>query len=205
MEPGSRLEAEAEQPREIDDLTLRRAQRGDERACRDLVVHYQRPVFALLGRMLCGSGRRGLLEDLARETFLRVFRELPRFSIIGAARLSSWILTIATRLALDELRRRRPGLVPLEAAARLPNGEGAVATAERRALGAAITRAAAELPPEARAVFLLRDFHDLQYQEIARALEIDLGTVKSRLWRARAAIRAAVAEVSDHASEVADE
>jgi RNA polymerase sigma-70 factor (ECF subfamily) len=192
MEPGSRLEAESEQPREIDDLTLRRAQRGDERACRDLVGHYQRPVFALLGRLLCGAGRRGQVEDLAQETFLRVFRELPRFTIMGAARLSTWILTIATRLALDELRRRRPALVPLRDAGEIPAPGRPDDVAERRDLCAAIERAAAGLPAESRAVLLLRDVHDLEYQEIARALEIDLGTVKSRLWRARAAIRAAV-------------
>ena len=205
MEPGSRLEAESAQPREIDDLTLRRAQRGEARACRDLVLHYQRPVFALLGRLLCGAGRRGVIEDQAQETFLRVFRELPRFSIIGAARLSTWILTIATRRALDELRRRRLPPARLLDAADIPSADRPDDVAERRDLCAAIERAAAALPAESRAVFLLRDFHDLEYQEIARALEIDLGTVKSRLWRARAAIRAAVVAAASAAPEASDE
>src|SRR5215831_16089459 len=95
---------------ELDDLTLARAQRGDEPACRTLVERYQRPVFALLGRM-CGHAR---VEDLAQETFLRVFRALPRFDRSGPARLSTWILTVATRLALDELRRRPLRTVELD-------------------------------------------------------------------------------------------
>src|SRR5262252_7490429 len=92
--------------REIDDVTLARAQRGEAAAWRSLVEHYQRPVFALLSRMLAPSGRATLVEDLAQETFLRAFRALPAFDHAGRARLSTWILTIATRLGIDELRRR---------------------------------------------------------------------------------------------------
>jgi RNA polymerase sigma-70 factor, ECF subfamily len=225
MEPGSRLGADETQPREIDDLTLRRAQRRDERACRALVSHYQRPVFALLDRMLCGCGRRGLVDELAQQTFLRVLRELPQFSIGGAARLSRWILTVAMDLALDEARRRpasallrdaadlpEPALLRdaadppepalLRDAADPPEPECSVAVAGQRDLGAVIRHAAAVLPAESRAVLLLHDYHEFEDQEIARILKIDLGTVKSRLWRARAAIRTAV---QGTASEAADE
>ena len=205
MEPGSRLEEESAQPREIDDLTLRRAQHGDERACHDLVVHYQRPVFSLLGRLLCGAGRKGVVEALAKETFLRVFRELPHFSIVRAARLSSWILTTAARLALDEARRGRLAPARLRDAAARSAPDGLDRVADRPDLATAIERAAAALPAESRAVLLLRDYHDLEYQEIARALEMDLDTVRSRLWRARAAIRAAVAAASSAASEASNE
>src|SRR5262249_45174452 len=62
---------------ELDDLTLARAQRGEEPAWRALVERYQRPVFALLSRMLSPVARRDLVEDLAQETFLRAFRALP--------------------------------------------------------------------------------------------------------------------------------
>ena len=171
---------------ELDDLTLQRARRGDARAFRALVEMYQRRVFALVGRML-GRGRASLVEDLAQETFLRVFRALPAFAPEGPARLSTWILTIAARLALDELARRRPVVLAQE--------PSAPPDAEARALGRAIERAVAALPPDFRAVFLLREYHDLDYDEIARALEIDLGTVKSRLSRARSQLRAALQEV----------
>src|SRR5687768_11343124 len=86
-----------EATRELDDAVLRRAQRGDEAAFRALVEQYQRPVHALVWRMLAGSGVRHRVEDLTQETFLRVYRALPRFDPGGAARLSSWILTIAAR------------------------------------------------------------------------------------------------------------
>jgi RNA polymerase sigma-70 factor (ECF subfamily) len=179
--------------RELDELTLRRAQRGEREACRALVARYQRPVFALLSRLL---HRRGAdLEDVAQETFLRVFRALPGWRSDGPARLSTWILTIATRLALDELARRPLQLAPLERALDMPAGTGADADLERRAVGAAIERAIAALGPDHQAVFLLRELHELDYDEIARALDIDVGTVKSRLSRARAALRTALAEV----------
>jgi len=171
-------------PDELDELTLRRAQRGEDRACRELVRAYQRRVFALLGRML---GQPALVEDLAQETFLRVFRALPAWSPSGPARLSTWILTIATRLALDELRKQRP-VQAMPQPTVLPE-------AEARALGRAIAQAVSQLPPDFRAVFLLREYHELEYDEIARALEIDLGTVKSRLSRAKAALREALKEV----------
>src|SRR5262245_58993116 len=175
--------------RELDDLTLLRAQRGEAAACRALVVKYQRPVFALLSRMLAPSGRLALVEDLAQETFLRAFRALSAFDRAGRARLSTWILTIATRLGIDELRKQAPS-EPLERASRVAAPGHSDARLEARA----IARALAELAPEYRAAFLLRELHDLEYAEIALALGIDLGTVKSRLFRARAALREALAE-----------
>ena len=173
-----------------DELTLRRAQRGDERAWRDLIGRFQRPVHALIWRMLAGRSR-DRVEDLVQETFVRVLRALPGFEPGGAATLSTWILTIATRLALNELRR--PELARL-AEADEPAGEGDVA---RRQLAAAIAKGVAALPPDQRAVIVLREFHGLDYAEIAAALELDLGTVKSRLSRARAALREALGGLHD--------
>jgi RNA polymerase sigma-70 factor (ECF subfamily) len=120
---------------------------------------------------------------------LRVFRALPGFRPAGPARLSSWILTIATRLALDELRRRRPlleGVVDEIPAIELD-------IADRRALGLALEAAIAALPVEHRATFLLRELHGLEYRAIAETLQIDIDSVKSRLFRARAALQQALA------------
>ena len=184
---------------ELDELSLVRAQRGEDAACRLLVTLYQRRVFALLSRLLGPAGRGALVEDLAQETFLRAFRALPQFERGGPARLSTWILTIATRLALDELKRHVPRLVPIDALARSVPAAGASASdeSERRALSGSLARAIAELGPEQRATFLLREVHELSYEEVAAALEVDLGTVKSRLSRAKSALRAALAEVHD--------
>jgi len=175
---------------EIDEITLARAKRGEERARRALVEAYQRRVHALLYRMLGGRG--DVAADLAQETFVRVFGALGRFAPDGAARLSTWILTIATRLALNELRRR-----PAEPIVEVEIGGGARPDREleRRALAAAVQRGIADLKPDHRAVLILREYHELEYEEIAAALELDVGTVKSRLSRARAALREALGEL----------
>jgi len=178
---------------ELDDLTLARARRGDREAFRELVERHEVQVFALLGRMLLGRG--ALVEDLAQETFLRVFTALHRFDPAGPARLGTWILTIATRLALDELKRRTPVATQLPGDLAADARTDADAAAERRALGGAIAQAVEALTPEQRAAFLLREHHGLEYGEIAEVLSIDLGTVKSRIARARTALRAALAEV----------
>ena len=186
-------ETGAGEPRaELDELTLRRAQRGEPAACRALVERYQRPVFALLHRML--GERRDRVEDLAQDTFLQVFRALAGFAPLGPARLSTWILTIASRRAIDELRRSaRASEVPLEEADPVAP-VGADDGARRSALAAQVAAAVAALSPEFRAAFLLRVYHGLEYGEIARALDIDMGTVKSRLARARADVRRALGE-----------
>src|SRR5262245_60722258 len=83
-------------PDEVDRETLRRCQAGEAAALRLFVTRYQRPVFALLSRLL-GPGPH--VEDLAQETFLRALRALSGFDLDGSARASTWLLTIATRLA----------------------------------------------------------------------------------------------------------
>ena len=173
----------------------RRAQRCDPKAIADWVRFYERPVHALLYRMLAPVGRAHACEDLSQEVFLRAFKALPRFDLDGPARLSTWLLTIATRLALNELRR--PCAVPrdFDPASVAAGADRPDTNAERRAIGAAIARALGGLEPEFRAPFVLREFHGLEYAEIAEALEIDLGTVRSRLSRARARLRTALQEL----------
>lgn len=185
-------EPEPEPPntaRELDGATLAAAQRGERWARRALVQTYQDRVHALTWRLLAGAGRRDEVEDLVQDALLRVFRALPSFTPMGPARLSTWILSIATRAVIDELRRRRPAAAALSLVEDLPGGERPDVHSERRSMGRAIARAVASLSPEVRAAFVLRAYHDLGYAEIARALEVEVGTVKSRLWRARAALQ----------------
>ena len=176
------VRAHASEP--LDEVTLRRAQRGDQRAWRDLIERYQGPVHTLIWRLLAGRSRHRV-EDLTQETFVRVLRALPRFDPGGAASLSTWILTIATRMTLNELRRPEPAALDREPA----SSERADADAERKRLGSAIAQGVAALPDAQRAVLVLREYHELDYAEIADVLELDIGTVKSRLNRARTALR----------------
>ncbi|MFN0250501.1 MAG: sigma-70 family RNA polymerase sigma factor [Kofleriaceae bacterium] len=177
---------------ELDQPAIRRAAQGDPVASRQLVERYQHRVFALISRMLWRQGR-ATIEDIAQDTFLRVFQSLGRFDLDGPAKLSTWILTIAARRSIDELRRMRP--VPTDDI-RGTSADRTDADVERKQLIAAIEAALAELSPELRAAFLLREYHGLEYTEIARSLGIELGTVKSRLARARTLLRERLAEVA---------
>ncbi len=181
--------AKRQAPTELDDAALRRAMRGDDAASRELVELYQTRVFALVSRMLSGRGR-ATIEDIAQDTFLVVFRKLSDFDPRGTAKLSVWILTIAARRAIDELRKQRPVLL-----ADVPERGASDDRMHRRDIALAIEAALRDLSPELRAAFLLREYHGLEYAEIAKALSIDLGTVKSRLSRARAGLRERLAEV----------
>ena len=179
--------------RELDAATVRRAQAGSAADQQALVQRYEKPVFALIGRMLIPRGRSTQVKDVAQDTFLRVLRSLPRFKTPGPARLSTWILTIATRAVFDELRRPRAVEEPLERAAGVAD-RNAERFADQVGLRGALVLALGALEPDRQAVVLLRDVHELEYEEIAEALQINVGTVKSRLNRARGALRAALSE-----------
>jgi RNA polymerase sigma-70 factor (ECF subfamily) len=171
---------------EIDRAILDRARAMDPIAMRAFVVRYQRQVFALLSRVM-GPGAH--VEDAAQETFLRAFRALPAFDPAGPARVSTWLLTIATRLALDEKRRKRFPTTELAAADAVPSGTTPETEHGRRELGAAIARAAAELSDDMRAAFVLADVHGFTMAEIAEALGIPENTAKTRVHRARQHMR----------------
>ncbi len=179
---------------ELDGVAIGRAARGEAVAAREFFECYHRQVHAFLWRMLSPHSSRALVEDLTQDTFLRAFKALPRFAPDGVARPSSWLLTIATRVALNELRRqrRRPDpTVDVELIA-IPGGSRPDEGVQRKALGALIARAVAALPADQRAVLLLREYHDRSLDEIARAIGVPIGTVQSRLARARAALRSAL-------------
>jgi RNA polymerase sigma-70 factor (ECF subfamily) len=141
-------------------------------------------VHALVWRMACAQGE-SHVADLVQDSLVRVLQALPRFDLAGPARLSTWILTIATRVVLNDRRRVTPPDAKLEPSACIDPAT-AVADVE---LGTAIANAVLELPENQRIAFVLRTYHDLDYGEIAEALDVDVGTIKSRLSRARAAVR----------------
>jgi RNA polymerase sigma-70 factor, ECF subfamily len=174
---------------ELDDLTVVRAARGHETACRALVERYQSRVFALVGRMLDPRGLGAQVEDVAQDIFLRAFQALKRFRPGGPAKLSTWILTIATRRSIDVIRSSGRELsweaAPIQAVA--PD-------ADRALVGRKLLEAVGRLPVGYQAAFVLRVCHDLDYAEIAQVLDIELGTVKSRIARARQKLRSALGD-----------
>jgi RNA polymerase sigma-70 factor, ECF subfamily len=158
---------------------LRRVAHGDREEARAFVQQFQRPVFAVLGRTFPGEPM--AVEDLAQETFFKAFRGLTRFDPQGSGSLGSWIVTIASRVALDEARRRarRPRLAP----------EVETAADDHRPPGGDVSEAVMALTPEARLVVTLRLVHGFSEKEVADALGLEVGTVKSRLSRAKTRLR----------------
>jgi RNA polymerase sigma-70 factor, ECF subfamily len=161
---------------------LARLRAGDPRAFEELVTTYQHRVFGVALRML---GSRAEAEEIAQEAFLRAHRAVVSFR--GDARLGTWLYGIASRLCLNRLsspdRRMARGDAALaDVPATTPD---AAAEVERAELDAALRTAIEELPNEQRLVLVLRDVEGLSYEEIADALALVPGTVRSRLHRAR--------------------
>lgn len=176
-------EAEAgDAPRFLDRLRA-----GDAPAFEELVMTYQHRVFGVALRML---GNPAEAEEVAQEAFVRAHRALGEFR--GDAKLSTWLYAITSRLCLNRLAtgERRMARQGEDALLRLSDaGPRPDAALERRELEAALGRAIAELPEDRRIVVVLRDVEGLSYEEIAQVLELTLGTVRSRLHRARADLK----------------
>ncbi len=170
-----------------------RLKKQDPLAFRAFVTEHERAVFALVSRI---TGRGAHVDDLAQETFLRAFEALPRFDPSGPARLSTWLLTIATRVSIDANRKRRLPSTDLEDEAahpsRTPEGE-----ALRRELGRALEAAAARLPDDQRTALVLAEFHGFSMSEIGTALDVSEATAKTKLFRARERMRAELAPLRE--------
>lgn len=188
---------------EPDDLAERRfierLQARDERAFNELVRLYEQRIFRLLLRML---GRRDEAEDMAQEVFVQVFKAVGTFR--GESKLSTWVYRIAVNLCKNRVKylaRRHDGardeLEPLAERAPLSQAKGVtfgdVARPDHLAEGFEVERVVqvclAELETDFREVLVLRDVEDLAYEEIAEITALPLGTVKSRIHRARSALK----------------
>ncbi len=174
----------------IDELVAR-AQAGDKRALDQLLrEHYDR-LYALCRRL---TGSDADAADACQEALIAVVRNLSKFD--NRSRFGTWAYRIAVNASLDELRRRkrrpRPDEVAVAARAEASDSTPDIGTsvANRLALDAAF----ADLSPDFRTAVVLRDMAGLDYAEIAEALEIPAGTVRSRIARGRAALADALGE-----------
>ena len=172
---------------EVDRTTLEGCRRRDPAALKRFVLHHQRQVFGFLSRML---GRGPHVEDLAQEVFVRTYQALPGFDPEGAAKVSTWVLGIAARVAIDWRRKARRTLVALEDAGAIAGGVSPEDEAHRFELARAFEAAASGLDDDQRTVFVLAEFHGLTMAEMAQSLGIPENTVKTRLFRAREKMRA---------------
>jgi RNA polymerase sigma-70 factor (ECF subfamily) len=172
----------------LDDRALvSQTQSGNRDAFSVLVVRYQARVLNLLYRRL---GDRETALDVAQEAFLKAYRGLPRFQ--GEAQFFTWLYRIALNEASNAHRRReRQPRVEADApdGDRLPDPHDSGAALERRDDSRLIQQAMVELGDEYAQAVILRDLDGMSYQEIAEVLQVPLGSVKSRIHRARQTLR----------------
>ena len=164
---------------------IRRAQRGDGEAFRQLVEAYQTQVYRLALRM-CGESA---ADDVTQEAFLAAWRALPDFR--GDCRFSTWLYRLTTNAGIDWLRREKryrstDDVTELELPDDAPSPQE---QAEQSETQSAVRRALSRLSEEHRQVLLLRVVQQMSYDEIAQALSLESGTVKSRISRARRQLR----------------
>lgn len=168
-----------------EDTTLvRRTLAGDQEAFANLVEKYKDPVFNVAYRML---GNASEAEDVAQEAFVRAYTQLRTYK--DSHRFSTWLLSITSHLAIDQLRRRRFLALPLENVPFLEwiadVGVGPEQAALEGEASDEMQRVLATLPPKYRAVLVLRYWNDRSYEEIASMLHLTPALVKARLHRAR--------------------
>ena len=173
-----------------DELLIRRAQRGDADAFEQLLLEHQKNVYNLCYRM---AGNPDYAMDLSQETFLRAWRCLDQYQFASA--FSTWLYRLCSNICIDFLRRRRrQQTVPLtfedadgeEQTYAVPDAQPLPEEqVELKLTRETLAAAMAQLLPEHRAVLQLRVVNEMSYEQIADVLDIQIGTVKSRLSRAR--------------------
>lgn len=194
---------------QADAQLVQRTLEGDARAFEMLVIKYQRRVERLIGRMVRDTD---LVQDIAQETFIRAYRALGQFR--GEAQFYTWLYRIAVNTAKKQLMEMKRDPVILssslkssdddETSSPEPELNAQVADAETpeallasKEIAIAVNAAMEALPKELAQAITLREIEGLSYEEIALALDCPIGTVRSRIFRAREAISARIKPMLD--------
>jgi RNA polymerase sigma-70 factor (ECF subfamily) len=191
---------------DADTLLVERVKLGDVRAFEMLVVKYQRRIERLIGRMVRDTD---LVQDIAQETFIRAYRALPQFR--GESAFYTWLYRIAVNSAKKALMDMKRDPLVSEAALRsdddgeetsraeseLSDGETPEALLASKEIAAAVNSAIEALSEDLRQAITLREIEGLSYEEIAEAMNCPIGTVRSRIFRARDAIAARLKPLLD--------
>jgi RNA polymerase sigma-70 factor (ECF subfamily) len=193
--------------RDIDQRLVERVQRGDKAAFDLLVAKYQRKIFRLLSRLIRDAAE---VEDVAQEAFIKAYRALPNFR--GDSAFYTWLYRIAINTAKNHLvsqGRRAPTTTEadIEEAETFDDGEHLrdLNTPDSMLLSKqvaeAVNRAIDQLPEDLRTAIVLREIEGLSYEEIAESMNCPIGTVRSRIFRAREAIAQELKPVLDTAKD----
>ncbi|MDP3519097.1 MAG: RNA polymerase sigma factor RpoE [Hydrogenophaga sp.] len=195
-----------------DVLLVQRTLAGEERAFEMLVIKYQRRIERLIGRMVRDVD---LVPDIAQETFIRAYRALSQFR--GDAQFYTWLYRIAVNTAKKQLLelKRDPVILmssmksadddetsgsDLEPTQQIADAETPEAVLASKEIAAAVNAAMEALPTELCQAITLREIDGLSYEEIAAALDCPIGTVRSRIFRAREAISARIKPMLENQS-----
>jgi RNA polymerase sigma-70 factor, ECF subfamily len=193
--------------REIDHLLVERAQRGDKRAFELLVEKYQRKLARLVSRLVRDPGE---AEDVTQEAFIKAYRALPSFR--GDSAFYTWLYRIGINTAKNYLvatGRRAPTSTEVDAeeAESFESGEQLrdINTPESlllsKEIATTVNAAIESLPEELRSAIQLRELEGMSYEEIAKLMDCPIGTVRSRIFRAREAIAEKLKPLLDTATD----
>lgn len=181
---------------------VRRVQKGDKRAFDVLVLKYQHKIVNLVLRYVRDSDQ---ALDITQEAFVKAYRALPRFR--GDSAFYTWLYRIAVNTAKNYLaaQRRRPMDVDLdiqdpeqyEIHAKLKDTDTPEGVTMSRELKEAVQKAIEGLPDDLRTAIILREFDGMSYEEIAQTMDCPVGTVRSRIFRARDAISKKIGHLLD--------
>lgn len=175
-----------------DSQLIREIKDGNVQLYSELMRRYQRKILAFIFHMLKGAGLELIAEDMCSETFYKAYRSLHSFRE-GDASFSTWLYTIARNTVLSELRKQKAGSVSLDETGYVPVAP-ADSVPEQRLLRNErmnlVRDAINNLPEKQRSALILREYDQLDYQEIASILGQTVSSVKSLLFRARASVKA---------------
>ena len=198
-----------EHPEGSEAWLVQRAAAGEHRAYELLVIKYQRRIQRLIGRLVRDVD---LVDDIAQETFIRAWRALPQ--VRGDAQFYTWLYRIAVNTAKKALLELKRDPTVTEAALRSGDDDDETSRRENelisdstpetelaaREIAAAVNAAMEALPEDLRQAITLREIEGLSYEEIAETMNCPIGTVRSRIFRAREAISAKVKPLLSHQS-----
>ncbi|MDB5880338.1 MAG: rpoE [Ramlibacter sp.] len=207
----TRTPPDSASPADTDLMLVERTVAGDQKAFELLVIKYQRRIERLIGRMVRDTD---LVQDIAQETFIRAYRALAQFR--GEAQFYTWLYRIAVNTAKKALVDLKRDPLVSETALRGGGGddedetsavENELTTAETpetvlaaKEIAAAVNSAMESLPDELRQAVTLREIEGLSYEEIAEVMNCPIGTVRSRIFRAREAISVKVKPMLENQS-----
>ena len=180
---------------DVDELLVKKAQKGDMEAFEALIGKYEKKIYNISCRMLLDSDE---AYDAAQDVFLKVFKSIKSFK--SESKFSTWLYRVTSNVCFDILRKRKDKMnssldaeieindseVKIDPVALTPGVEDEV---EREELIRLVSESVNELPEKHRVMIILRDFQDMSYSDIATSLDCPEGTIKSRINRARRALK----------------